>query len=134
MLQIVEIDPSIQADVEANKSYCPCAIWQTPDTKCMCKNFREQEEPGECHCGRFAKVLVEAPAKTRTHFAKIIVDGTAENPYYNILYYDPKDKLYHIGWGSYNLSYVFKWLEEEFEIVGGDPMFADPTPPRDPEE
>ena len=27
--------------------------------KCMCKEFREQTEPGECHCGRFEKVEVE---------------------------------------------------------------------------
>lgn len=56
MLKIVEINPDIRANVEANNGYCPCAIWNTPDTKCMCKDFREQEEPGECYCGRFAKV------------------------------------------------------------------------------
>ena len=56
-LKIVEIHPEIRADVDANNGYCPCAIWQTPDTKCMCRDFREQDEPGECHCGRFAKVV-----------------------------------------------------------------------------
>ena len=56
--KINEIRPEIRADVEANNGYCPCAIWQTPDTKCMCKDFREQES-GECHCGRFEKVMVE---------------------------------------------------------------------------
>lgn len=58
MVKIIEINPEIRADVEANNGYCPCAIWQTPDTKCMCKDFREQES-GECHCGRFEKVMVE---------------------------------------------------------------------------
>ena len=58
MVNIVEIRPEIKADIEANNGYCPCAIWQTPDTKCMCKDFREQES-GECHCGRFEKVMVE---------------------------------------------------------------------------
>lgn len=56
--KINEIRPEIRADVEANNGYCPCAIWQTPDTKCMCKDFLEQES-GECHCGRFEKVMVE---------------------------------------------------------------------------
>lgn len=56
MLRIVEIHPEIRANVDANNGYCPCAIWQTPDTKCMCKDFREQADPGECHCGRFEKV------------------------------------------------------------------------------
>lgn len=54
-MKIVEVDPSIRENVEANNGYCPCAIWQTPDTKCMCKDFREQES-GLCHCGRFEKV------------------------------------------------------------------------------
>lgn len=59
MLKIIEVNPSIRANVEANNGYCPCAIWQTPDTKCMCKDFREQTEPGECYCGRFEKVRTE---------------------------------------------------------------------------
>lgn len=55
-LKIIEIHPEYREDVEKNNGYYPCAIWQTPDTKCMCKDFREQTEPGECNCGRFEKV------------------------------------------------------------------------------
>lgn len=55
--------------------------------------------------------------KIKTHFAKIIVGGTAEKPCYDILYFDPTDREYHIGFGSFCLEYVFKWLSEEFEIV-----------------
>ena len=55
--------------------------------------------------------------KIKTHFAKIIISGTPEKPYYNILYFDYSDEQYHIGFGSYNLEYVFKWLAEEFEVV-----------------
>lgn len=54
--------------------------------------------------------------KIKTNFARIIVGGTTEKPYYNILYFNPTDKEYHIGFGSYCLEYVFKWLAEEFEI------------------
>ena len=43
--------------VEDNGGYCPCMVERTPDTKCMCKDFREQES-GLCHCGRFEKVEV----------------------------------------------------------------------------
>lgn len=57
-MKVVEIRPEIRDDVEANEGNCPCAIWHTADTKCMCKDFREQTEPGECHCGRFEKVVV----------------------------------------------------------------------------
>lgn len=65
--------------------------------------------------------------KIKTHFAKIIVGGTAHKPYYSILYFDPTDSDFHIGFGSYYLGYVFQWLSEEFEIVDGDAVFADPV-------
>ena len=39
-----------------NNGYCPCASIQTEDTKCMCKNFKQQEYEGECHCGLYLKV------------------------------------------------------------------------------
>lgn len=54
--------------------------------------------------------------KIKKNFAKIFVCGSAEKPYYNILYFDPVDKKWHVGFGSFYLSYVFKWLSEEFEI------------------
>ena len=57
MMKIKEVDPSIKALVDENDGYCPCAIDRTPDTKCMCKEFREQKEPGLCHCGRYGKVV-----------------------------------------------------------------------------
>ena len=55
-LVIIEANPEVAKDVEVSNGYCPCAIYRTPDTKCMCKDFREQAVPGLCHCGRFEKV------------------------------------------------------------------------------
>ena len=72
-----------------------------------------------------AKACGELP-KIKTHFARIIVGYEAENPYYSILYYDPADDEYHQGFGSSCLEYVFKWLSEEFEIVG-DAFFCEPV-------
>lgn len=54
--------------------------------------------------------------KLRTHFAKIIVGGTTQRPYYEIMYYDPSDFTYHIGYGSYCLDYVVRWLADEFDV------------------
>lgn len=53
-MRIIEVDKSIRELVAQNNGYCPCAIEQTPDTLCMCKEFREQDK-GLCHCGRFLK-------------------------------------------------------------------------------
>lgn len=55
-MKIREIDPSIREAVRQNDGYCPCMVNKTPDTKCMCKEFREMES-GVCHCGRFEKVI-----------------------------------------------------------------------------
>lgn len=42
-----------------NGGYCPCLTTKTPDTKCMCRDFREKlmDETfyGECHCGYYCK-------------------------------------------------------------------------------
>lgn len=64
--------------------------------------------------------------KIKTSFAKIFVSGTPDRPYFNILYFDPVDQDYHVGFGSYCLEYVFKWLSDEFEIE--DAPAADVAP------
>lgn len=55
--------------------------------------------------------------KIKVASAEIVVHGTLENPYYEIRYYDISDGKYHIGYSSYDLSIVFGWLKECFEIV-----------------
>ena len=40
--------------LKENDGYCPCSLLKTPETKCMCKNFRDVEE-GICHCGLYKK-------------------------------------------------------------------------------
>lgn len=62
---------------------------------------------------------------------QIIVTGTVEKPYYEILYYDISDKTWHIGYSSYNLANVIKWKEECFEVVG---EIEDMQPTADVEE
>ena len=54
--------------------------------------------------------------KIKTNFAKIFISGTPDRPYFNILYFDPADQDYHVGFSSYYLEHVVKWLSEEFEI------------------
>ena len=50
--ELVEI---IRKQLKENDGYCPCSLLQNEDTKCMCKEFREQTE-GECHCGLYVKI------------------------------------------------------------------------------
>ena len=55
--------------------------------------------------------------KIKVASAEIVVHGTYEKPYYEIRYYDISDGKYHIGYSSYDLSIVYGWLKECFEIV-----------------
>ena len=51
-------DPKIVANVKEGLKmkggYCPCRLERTEDTKCICKEFREQmadpDFEGYCHC------------------------------------------------------------------------------------
>ena len=43
---------NLKKRIKANSGYCPCAIVKNQDTKCPCKDFREE---GECHCGLYIK-------------------------------------------------------------------------------
>ena len=57
-----EITKTIRAKLKEDGGYCPCSLEKTPDTKCMCKSFRDQMvrgELGECHCGLY--ILERSP-------------------------------------------------------------------------
>ena len=60
MVQIIRVgSEETAAAIKDNDGYCICAVGKTPDTKCMCKEFREQEETGVCHCGLYKKIVSE---------------------------------------------------------------------------
>lgn len=50
----------------------------------------------------------------------IIVRGNVNKPYYLIEYYDLSDNEWHIGYGSYCLANVKKWLKTYFEVTNAD--------------
>lgn len=53
-----EYTSEVKKRLKENNNYCPCRLQKTPDTKCMCKEFREQKN-GICHCGLYIKVIKE---------------------------------------------------------------------------
>ena len=55
-MKIIEVNPDIKKLVEENNGYCPCTVVKNEETKCMCKEFKDQDTTGLCHCGRFEKV------------------------------------------------------------------------------
>ena len=51
-----ELVKEIREKLKENGGYCPCRLEHTQDTKCICKEFRDQierKEVGECHCGLY---------------------------------------------------------------------------------
>jgi ferredoxin-thioredoxin reductase catalytic subunit len=49
-----EIVKTVKEGLQHTGGYCPCKRDRTPDTRCMCKEFRDQiKDPdfyGYCHC------------------------------------------------------------------------------------
>ena len=58
--------------------------------------------------------------KTKVTKAYIIIEGTVEKPYYEILYREIGKNYDSIGFGSYYLDNVRKWKEEYLELVEED--------------
>ena len=62
MLKIIRNEHELAQDVlkgiKSTGGYCPCALEQNEDTKCICKEFKEQRIPGDCHCGLFRKEFI----------------------------------------------------------------------------
>lgn len=46
---------NIKLNIKNNEGYCPCSIIKNKDSKCMCKDFKENIIFGECHCGLYFK-------------------------------------------------------------------------------
>ena len=47
----------IKGKIKENDGYCPCQLEKNENTKCICKNFLNQEEDGWCHCGLYYKEM-----------------------------------------------------------------------------
>lgn len=51
-----EVVQEVREGLLRTGGYCPCRVARTPDTKCLCKEFKEQTDEGECYCGLYVKV------------------------------------------------------------------------------
>lgn len=54
-----EIVKTVREGLQQTGGYCPCCLEHTPDTRCICKEFRKQmADPafeGYCHCMLYYK-------------------------------------------------------------------------------
>ena len=54
-----EVVKAVQEGLKQTGGYCPCRRERTPETKCMCKEFRDQIKDenfeGYCHCYLYYK-------------------------------------------------------------------------------
>lgn len=49
----------VREGLKRTGGYCPCRVVKNEDTKCMCKDFLEYTEEGECYCGLYIKIKDE---------------------------------------------------------------------------
>lgn len=61
--------------------------------------------------------MIAEQDKIKADKIDIVVHGTADKPYYVIVYHEIGKDYDNEGFGSYYLENVFKWKEEYFEIV-----------------
>ncbi len=58
----MEIVKTVKEGLKKTGGYCPCRREKTDDTKCMCKEFKEQiadsDFEGFCHCMLYYKVML----------------------------------------------------------------------------
>ena len=45
----------MRSAIAENGGYCPCSVMQNEDTRCICKEFFEQDRDGPCQCGLYYK-------------------------------------------------------------------------------
>ena len=54
-----EIVAEIREGLKKTGAYCPCRVERTDDTRCMCREFKEQiadpDFEGYCHCMLYYK-------------------------------------------------------------------------------
>lgn len=58
--------------------------------------------------------------KLKVTYARIIVGGTVDKPYFEIEYHEVGKDYDNIGFGSYYLKNVFKWRDEYLEIISNN--------------
>ena len=56
-----EVVKTVKEGLARTGGYCPCRLQRTPETKCVCQEFRDQiKDPtfeGFCHCLLYYKSL-----------------------------------------------------------------------------
>ena len=60
-----EIVDTIKQELKENNGYCPCKIIKNEDTKCMCKEFREQLTELNFFLGNAIKYITRAGKKNK---------------------------------------------------------------------
>lgn len=48
----------IREKLKERKGHCPCTLFDDDSNICPCKEFREKQDEGYCHCKLFMRVKV----------------------------------------------------------------------------
>ena len=64
--------------------------------------------------------IKDSKQKVKAIYPHITVGGTIDKPCYNIDWYDIEKQTMYRGFSSYKFPLVYKWLQEEFEVIEAD--------------
>lgn len=70
------------------------------------------------------KIETTEEKKIKALYADVIVERIEGKPYYSIKYFDLEENKEYIGYSSYNLYFVFNWLDKYFDIIGDKGAFV----------
>lgn len=59
-----ELLTEILKQLKENDNYCPCSLYKTPLTKCMCQSFKDIIKENKigiftCNCGRYTATITK---------------------------------------------------------------------------
>ena len=79
----------IEEKIKNNQGFCVSALEHSDDTQCICKEFKEQNHTGWCHCGLYYKTLKASTvclcgsARFRDKFIEVAKELTLQG--YNVI-------------------------------------------------
>lgn len=93
-----------------------------------CKKVKKAQE--ECISSFVDCVEPVEKERVKVTDINVVVSGASDKPYYAIKYKKLGEDKYIEGYGSYNLSTVYSWFRDEFEVVDQKYGYLEDMSPR----
>lgn len=58
----LELVAEVNRQLQETRGYCPCALYRSPEYRCICESFRNSLAKGEeteCACGKYKIIKID---------------------------------------------------------------------------